>query len=530
MGKRSWRIAALAVAGVVVAGGGAGTAYAAMSSSGPAYRLATVTSADETASLLEVGTLSPVQQADVAFAVSGTVQSVSVQAGQYVTAGQALGSLDTTSLKASLATAQSTLAQANLQVDNDIASEDNAADTTGAGSAGTPAASSPASSLGPLQQAVLTTQREVDSALAQAKTALAQAKQACAPAPSPSPSPSPSPTAAPASPAPTTDQTTATLPTTTAGKPSPPTCADATQRVLDAETAVLQAQQALSGRLTALGNALSTGAGSAAGGSGSGSSGPAGGSGSAGGSAPVSAAQLAADQASADAAAAQVTVADQDLAAAKVVSPISGTVTDVSVTPGVSAAAASTAFEIAGLSSFQVLTSVPVTDMPELKVGERAVVRPDGVSTPVSGSVVSIGLMPDTSESPATYPVTIGLTGQPSGLHLGGYASVTIVTARGSGVSVPTSAVHYSGSKATVTVYAGGKARVTKVKVGTRGLLMTQITSGLGIGQQVVLANLNAPLPNNNPTNQGSGPGAPILIGGPGGGVSTFVGRAGPGG
>jgi multidrug efflux pump subunit AcrA (membrane-fusion protein) len=533
MGKRSWRIAALTVAGVVVAGGGAGTAYAAMSSSGPAYRLATVTSADETASLLEVGTLSPVQQADVAFSASGTVQRVLVRAGQYVTAGQALGSLDTTSLKASLASAQSTLAQANLQVDNDIASQNNAADTTGAGSAGTAAASHPVSSLGPLQQEVLSAQRQVDSALAQAKTALAQAKQACATTPSPSPSPSPSPTAAPQSPSPTTapDQTAATtLPATTTGDPSPPTCADATQRVLDAETAVLQAQQALSGRLSALENALSTDAGSPAGGGGSGGSGPAGGSGPTGGSTPVSAAQLAADQASADAAAAQVTVAEQGLAAATVVSPVSGTVTEVNVTPGTSAAAGSTAFEITGLNSFQVLTSVPVTDMPELKVGEPASVQPDGVSTPVSGSVVSIGLMPDTSQSPPTYPVTIGLTGQPSGLHPGGYASVTIVTARGSGVSVPTSAVHYSGSKATVTVYAGGKPRVTKVKVGTRGPVMTQITSGLRIGQQVVLANLNAPLPNNNPNDQGPGSGVPILIGGPGGGVSTFVGQGGPGG
>jgi multidrug efflux pump subunit AcrA (membrane-fusion protein) len=504
MGKPSWRIAALAAAGVVVAGGGAGTAYAAMSSSGPAYRLATVTSADETASLLEVGTLSPVQQADVAFSVSGTVQRVSVQAGQYVTAGQTLGVLDTTSLKASLATAQATLAQANLQVDNDIASQDNAAGTTGTGPAGSTAASQPASSLVPLQQAVLSAQRQVDSALAQAKTALAQAKQACATAPSPSPSPSPSPGPSPAP------------------SPNPGTCTSDTQRVLDAETAVLQAEQALSGRLTALSNALSADASSPGGDGGSGGSGPTGGSGP-GSSAPVSAAQLAADQASADAAAAQVTVAQQDLAAATVVSPLSGTVTEVSVTPGASASAGSTAFEIAGLSSFQVLTSVPVTDMPELKVGEQASVQPDGVSTPVSGSVVSIGLMPDTSESPPTYPVTIGLSGQPSGLHPGGYASVTIVTARGSGVSVPTSAVHYSGSKATVTVYAGGKARVTKVKIGTRGPVMTQVTAGLRIGQQVVLANLNAPLPNNNPTNQGPGPGGPIFFGGPGGAVNVSI-------
>jgi len=134
--------------------------------------------------------------------------------------------------------------------------------------------------------------------------------------------------------------------------------------------------------------------------------------------------------------------------------------------------------------------------------------------------VVSIGLIPD-STGPTTYPVTIGLAGQPSGLHPGGYASVGITTARSSGVSVPTSAVHRSGRKATVTVYAGGKARVTKVTVGTMGPVMTRITAGLRAGQQVVLANLSQPLPNTNPTGQGPGFGRTIPIGG---GSVNFVG------
>ena len=251
---------------------------------------------------------------------------------------------------------------------------------------------------------------------------------------------------------------------------------------------MLQAQEALSGRLTALGRRARPGrrrgrealVRRAA---------PAGGDPAQPrrhgrrrrrGGGPVSAAQLAADQASADAAAAQVTVAQQDLAAATLVSPISGTVVTVGVTAGAAAAAGSTAFVIAGLDGYEVVTQVPVTDMPQLKAGQRASVLPDGTSTPLSGSVVSIGLVPDTTGSPVTYPVTIGLAGQPSGLHPGGYASVTITTARSSGVSVPTSAVHRSGHQATVTVYAGGQARVTKVTVGTMGPVMTRITAGLG--------------------------------------------------
>ena len=247
--------------------------------------------------------------------------------------------------------------------------------------------------------------------------------------------------------------------------------------MLAAETVVLHAQQALSRQLSALGAALAkairgTGA-NRGGGSGAGV-------GSAGGSSgPASAAQLAADQATSDADAAQLTVAQQNLDNAIVRSPISGTVVSVEVSPGTAVAAGSTAFEIAGLDSYQVQTEVPVTDLPALKVGQRASVRADGLASLLAGSVISIGLTPDTSNSPVTYPVTIGLAGQPGGLHPDGFANVTISTGHSRGVSVPTSAVHYGKHGATVTVYAAGRARTVKVTVGTKGLLRTRITAGL---------------------------------------------------
>ena len=568
MDNRFRRLAVLGIV-VVVAAAGAGTAYAAMSSSGPSYRLATAAPAEVTATLPEVGTLTPVHQADVGFAVSGTVQAVKVQPGQHVTAGQPLGTLDTAPLQSALTAAQSALANASLQVHNDLAGEDTAAGASGAspGASGASPGASPASrlasSLRPLQQAVLSAQRKADGLLAQARTALAQARLACAPPPAPSPAPSPTPkppptsTSAPSpspapspipappapspspaaspspSPATTPAATASTAPTGTgtapAPGPAPVTCLGATQRVLAAETAVLQAQQALSGRLAALSAALAkaiTAVGQSSSGGSSTGGGSTGGATASGGGGAVSAAQLAADQASADAAAAQVTVAEQNLAAATLVSPISGTVVTVSATPGAAETAGSAAFEVAGLDSYQVATQVPVTDMPQLKVGQPASVLPDGASAPLGGSVVSIGLIPDSTGSPTTYPVTIGLAGQPAGLHPGGYASVTITTARSSGVSVPTSAVHRSGRKATVTVYAGGKTRVTKVTVGTMGPVMTRITAGLRAGQQVVLADLSQPLPNTNPTNQGPGLGGRLARGVPigGGGNFQFVG------
>ena len=174
-------------------------------------------------------------------------------------------------------------------------------------------------------------------------------------------------------------------------------------------------------------------------------------------------------------------------------------------------------------------TEVPVTDLPALKVGQRASVQADGLGTPLTGSVISIGLTPDTSNSPVTYPVTIGLTGQPGGLHPNGFANVTISTGRSRGVSVPTSAVHYAKHGATVTVYAAGRTRTVKVSVGTKGLVWARITAGLRPGQQVVLADLGQPLPTNNlnqgpPVGPGIGPGqsqlrSALTVSGPAPGV-----------
>jgi hypothetical protein len=288
--------------------------------------------------------------------------------------------------------------------------------------------------------------------------------------------------------------------------------------VFSDETAVSHAQQALAGDLTALAGALSPGAEAGGGSSAAGAAAAARSrSASASASGAVSAQQLAADQQSADAAADQVTIARQALAGATAVSPITGTVVSVSAVPGAAAAAGTTSFEVAGLDSWQAVAQVPVSDMPQVAVGEAASVLPDGSATQVSATVVGVALMPVAGSNPAAYTITVGLAGQPSGLHDGGYAGVTITTGHTSGVSVPTSAVHYSGSRATVTVDAAGATRAQHVTVGTRGPVMTRITSGLTVGEQVVLANLNAPLPGSN---KSAGPP-------PGRGTFVFVGPAG---
>lgn len=126
------------------------------------------------------------------------------------------------------------------------------------------------------------------------------------------------------------------------------------------------------------------------------------------------------------------------------------------------------------------------------------------------------------SAGSASYPVTISLAAGAPTLFAGSDAQVAITLADvGDAVTVPTSAVEGSGAATFVTVLQAGKLERVRVVVGAVGPVLTQVTSGLTVGEQVVLADLSTPLPTNtNPFASRS------LTGGGGGG---FAGRGGTG-
>ena len=224
------------------------------------------------------------------------------------------------------------------------------------------------------------------------------------------------------------------------------------------------------------------------------------GAGSGTGTVPT-AADLAADQAHIDAASANLQVAQQDLAAATLTTPIAGTVADVTLSAGLSVGAASQTarITIVGPGTTLVQTTVPITNLDAVKVGEHAQVVVDGNADPIAATVSQIGVIDSTTGTTTTYPVTLQLTA--SGAHFfdGAGADVTITVQSLSNVlSVPTSAVHSVGNLHTVEVLTGSKVSTVRVGIGATGDERTQITSGLTAGQRVVLANLSTPLPSNN--------------------------------
>jgi HlyD family secretion protein len=492
----------------------------AFGSSASGFRTATATTRDVASTLTAVGTVEPVSQASVAFAVGGTVSTVDVALGDEVAAGQKLASLDTTSLAATLHEKQAALARANLTLSKAL----NGESVGGSGSSGgrgtsNVSTSSPVSivnasvnvgdqgprggagdgDLAAARQAVVDAQKAVDEALAAADTAMASAATACA----------------------------------SEGTMDLEACKAALEQVQTAQSGVADAQRKLEVASSELDALLQQSGGSnGSGGDTTPSTSPSQTPSSDNGSTQPrssgpSSADLVAYQKAVDAAEAAVAAAEQSLAQASIVSPIAGTVVAVGITPGssVTTASSTSTITIQGTGGYEVTTNVSVERVRDLKVGQPATVVPDGDTASLSGSIVAISVAPVSgSGSSSAYLVTVGLTEPNRKLNNGSSATVTLVTARAkSALTVATSAVTTTGTRHTVEVLDGGDPKTVNVEVGVMGDVWTEITSGLRAGRRVVLADVGKPLPSSATSSSNGQNGGFRLPGG-----VTFPGGGGP--
>ncbi len=500
--KLGWIVVSVVLIAVV----GGTCAWALGSRTAGSYRtvVAKVGSVSET--LDTTGTLHPVDSAQLAFQVAGQVASVSASVGQQVTQGEVLATLSTGSLVAAEDAAQAAVVSAQTKLAADEASEASLISSASAASAQVAQAPSSATSsatagISALLARITSEQRQEALDAAKEKEALGLASSACASrsgsspgAPASSGVGVASPGAAPA------------LGTTTAG---PAACLAALQKALAAEhlVSVDQAQinageSSMERMLAAARGAASQKSAAPSGASNAGSGPPTTTSFSAV-SAPY---QIAADQAALDADEQSLSTAQAELSSAEIVSPMAGVVAAVAITPGatVPAASSSDVIVVIGPQSFEVSASVGVTDISQVKVGQSALVTPDGQVSEIAGTVTQVGPPPvATSASTAAvdYPVVVSLPAGTPGLFDGASASVAIVVQRSSGVvTVPTSAVHQIGQFTFVSELAGGKMRDVRVVLGAMGDTLTAVTSGIKSGTPVVLANLDQPLPSINAT------------------------------
>lgn len=513
------RFAAAGVLGLLLVGVVAVAAGGQTSSGDYRTSTATLTSVDQV--LHAVATIEPVAQATVAFPIAGTVEAVDVSVGDEVRVGTALAELDTASLQRTLRQQQAALDQAQLNLERALNGEAvGGADPTGVGA--TPASFSSdttgepetvdlgevetvAVQTGPsdadiaaAQQALLAAQQQADAALAAVQPAIDNATSICAAVGS-------------------ADQ---------AGFPAALTaCTDAITAVATAQHAAQTAQAAVSSAAATLDDLLDQRAAALAeqpptttqpaqptepaqpspstgGVSPEAGSLPSAG-GATGGGSSVSSERLIALQRAVDAAALEVIVAQQAVAQAAIVSPIRGTViaVNLAVGEGVDAASTTANIVVAGRGGYEATVSVSVEDLADLEVGEAATVRPDSGEEELDGEVVAIGV----AANAGSFPVTIGLNGDTSGLGNGSTSSVDITTDAADDVlAVPTSAITVDGDTATVQVPDGDQTRAVTVEIGAIGATWTEVTSGLEEGDTVVLADLDEALPGSATDTSGS--------------------------
>jgi RND family efflux transporter MFP subunit len=243
------------------------------------------------------------------------------------------------------------------------------------------------------------------------------------------------------------------------------------------------------------------------------------------------AADIAADQSQIDLMDTKLAIAQQDLRGASLTSPIDGTVAKVAIAKGdrVNASSTSQIVTIVGRSQYEVQVAVPLSEIDLIKPGEKASIVVDGISTALTGKVTLIGVLDNSSTSTPSYPVTVLLASTKTTLFDGAGASLSVdVGAVDNVLTVPSSAVHTTGSQHSVTVLDNGVTSEVPVGVGLVGSGLTQITSGLKAGQVVVLANVDEAMPTtqiNNRFGGAGGLGGGANLGGGGGGIVARFGR-----
>ncbi len=242
-------------------------------------------------------------------------------------------------------------------------------------------------------------------------------------------------------------------------------------------------------------------------------------------------AQIAIDQAEISIAQAAVNSDQAAVNSTHLTAPAAGVVAQINIAAGqpdgassVRAAANTTDIVIDGLSGFEVAASVSDAQVGQVHVGQTALVTPAGQTRPLPGKVTAVTPLATIVQGVPAFPVVITVTGNPPGLFAGADAQAAIVVQRVAHVlTIPASSVHGSGSRGTyVLVAKAGRAVKQAVKIGATDAVLAQVISGLAVGDRVVLAQINKPLP----------PGATGLLGrrGLGGGAKAHRGAKGGGG
>jgi multidrug efflux pump subunit AcrA (membrane-fusion protein) len=228
--------------------------------------------------------------------------------------------------------------------------------------------------------------------------------------------------------------------------------------------------------------------------------------------------QVAQDEAQVQADQSQVLAAQDALASAALVAPVDGVVEQVNIAQGQAFGGGNVSNTVAGAlgattasggptagnngvanithaivlltpTAFQVSGPVSDAQLQQIRLGDRVRVIPAGLSEQVPGTVTGIAPAALLNAGVSTFTVTATIAGGHPDLHAGASAQMSIVVQEAADVlTVPTSAIHSQGSATYVLVPEGDRTVPRAVTIGASDPVRTQITSGLVVGDRVVLA------------------------------------------
>lgn len=218
------------------------------------------------------------------------------------------------------------------------------------------------------------------------------------------------------------------------------------------------------------------------------------------------------------------------LAGAVVYAPISGTISAISLTPGMilnptsdSANSSNSENKIAIVrtkAAPAIALSLTEIDVPKVKVGNLATVILDALPTKTfTGKIIAIDTTGTVSSGVVSYPVTILLDTDAPGILPNMSATVNIITNfKNDVLMVPSAAIQTQNNATTVRVMINSQVQSKPVEIGLQSDTYTEIVTGLNEGEDVVTS-VTIPSATTNSSQSSS------VFGGGLGGGARFIGR-----
>lgn len=188
------------------------------------------------------------------------------------------------------------------------------------------------------------------------------------------------------------------------------------------------------------------------------------------------------------------------MASSTVYAPITGTVSAISLFPGMilnptsdSANSTNASNKIAIVKTGAtpaVTVNLTEIDVPKVKVGNKATVTFDALPDKTfSGKIIAIDTAGSISSGVANYPVTIQLDSGTEEILSNMSANVSIITDfKDNVVYVPVSAVKNQDGQSSVSIMENGTPKSINVTIGIQSVSHVEIVSGISEGEEVVTA------------------------------------------